>query len=113
MTARNGSGVVTVLTTAPTAEVAERIGEALVTERLAACANVVSGVRSIFWWKGALSRESEVLVILKTTSAAWDDVRRRIIELHPYEVPEVIALNVRGGHVPYLDWVRDQVGERA
>jgi len=110
MTEANGSGVVTVLTTAPNADVAERIGEALVTERLAACANVVPGVRSIFRWKGVVSRESEVLVVLKTTNEALHDLRRRIVELHPYDVPEVIALDVCAGHLPYLDWVREQVG---
>jgi periplasmic divalent cation tolerance protein len=110
MTAAGGSGVVAVLTTAPSAEVAERIGETLVAERLAACANVVPGIRSIFRWKGAVSRESEVLVVLKTTADAWDRVRRRIVELHPYEVPEVIALDVGAGHVPYLEWVRTEVG---
>jgi periplasmic divalent cation tolerance protein len=105
-----GSRVVAVLTTAPSAEVAERIGGALVDERLAACANIVPGVVSIFRWNGATSRESEVLVVLKTTMDALDDLKRRVVELHPYEVPEVIALEVHDGHVPYLDWVRAEVG---
>jgi periplasmic divalent cation tolerance protein len=105
-----GSGVVTVLTTAPSAEVAERMGGALVEERLAACANVVPGIVSIFRWKGAVSHESEVLMILKTTTDAVDALRRRIVELHPYEVPEVLALDVRDGHPAYLDWVRSEVG---
>jgi periplasmic divalent cation tolerance protein len=113
MTDEQGHGVVAVLTTAPSAEVAQRIGEALVEERLVACANVVPGVFSIFRWKGAVSKEPEVLVVLKTTTEALDAVRKRILELHPYEVPEVIALDVREGHVPYLDWVRAEVGSRA
>ncbi len=107
------SGVVAVLTTVPSAEVAERMGEALVQEGLAACANIVPGVLSIFRWKGAVSQESEVLMVLKTTASALDDLCRRIVELHPYEVPEVIALDVRGGHVPYLDWVRAEVATHA
>jgi periplasmic divalent cation tolerance protein len=97
------------MTTAPSAEVAERIGEALVAERLIACANIVPGVRSIFRWQGAVSRETEVLVVLKTTAAALEDVRRRLVELHPYEVPEVIAVEVATGHGPYLEWVRAEV----
>ncbi len=104
------SNVVVVLTTAPSAEVAERIGETLVDEGLAACANILPGVRSIFRWKGAVSRESEVLVILKTTTECFSALSGRVAELHPYEVPEVIALDVRGGHEPYLDWVRSEVG---
>lgn len=113
MTVAKNAEVVAVLTTAPSVEVAERIGETLVQERLAACANLVPGVRSIFRWKGAVSRESEVLVVIKTTHEALDPLRRRIVELHPYEVPEVIALDVRAGHAPYLDWVRAEVGPRA
>jgi periplasmic divalent cation tolerance protein len=104
-----GSSVVAVLTTAPSAEVADRIGTALVEEHLAACANLVPGVSSIFRWGGSLSREAEILVVLKTTAARLGDLHRRLIELHPYEVPEMIALDVREGHPPYLEWVRTAV----
>ena len=110
MSDSGASNVVAVLTTAPNAEVAERTGETLVAERLGACANVVTGVRSIFRWKGVVSHESEVLVIFKTTTENLADLNRRVVELHPYEVPEVIALDVRAGHEPYLDWVRAEVG---
>jgi len=113
MTGATASGVVAVLTTTPSVEVAERLGETLVEERLAACANVLPGVHSIFRWQGTVSKESEVLVLLKTTTEALDHLRRRIVELHPYEVPEVIAFDVRAGHAPYLDWVRAEVGSRA
>ena len=105
--------VLAVLTTVPNAEVAERIGGALVEERLAACANVVPGVRSVFRWKGEVEHETEVLVILKTTANSWDALRRRVVELHPYDVPEVIALDVPQGHEPYLSWVRAEVGSRS
>jgi periplasmic divalent cation tolerance protein len=105
----SGSSVVAVLTTAPSADVADRIGTALVEERLAACANLVPGVSSVFRWQGALQRETEILVVLKTTASRLGDLRRRLVELHPYEVPEVIALDVREGHPPYLDWVRTEV----
>lgn len=110
MSGAAGSRVVAVLTTAPSAEEAERIGGALVEERLAACANVVPGIVSIFRWKGAVSHESEVLMILKTTADGLQALTRRIVELHPYEVPEVLALDVRDGHSAYLDWVRAEVG---
>lgn len=102
--------IVAVLSTAPDAEVAERIGTVLVEERLAACANVVEGVTSIYRWKGTVEREREVLMVFKTTSDAAEQLRIRLIELHPYEVPEVVALDVRDGHEPYLDWVRSVVG---
>jgi periplasmic divalent cation tolerance protein len=110
MTELPGASVVAVLTTAPSAEVADRIGTTLVEEGLAACANLVPAVSSIFRWKGELAREAEVLVVIKTTAARLGELRRRLVELHPYEVPEVLALDVRDGHPPYLDWVRAEVG---
>jgi len=102
--------VMVALTTAPSAEVAEGIGRTLVEERLAACANVVPGVTSIFRWDGATRRESEVLVILKTTAGDVGALERRVVELHPYEVPEVLAFPAESGHGPYLEWVRTEVG---
>jgi periplasmic divalent cation tolerance protein len=101
--------VVAVLTTAPSAEVADRIGTALVEEKLAACANLVPGVSSVFRWKGEVQRETEVLVILKTTAARLGELHRRLVDLHPYEVPEMLAFDVREGHPPYLAWVRAEV----
>jgi periplasmic divalent cation tolerance protein len=98
------------LTTAPSADVAERLGRTLVEERLAACANVVGGVTSIFRWKGEIEREGEVLVILKTTARQMGALERRVVELHPYEVAELIAFPVDRGHRAYLDWVRVEVG---
>lgn len=103
------AAVVAVMSTAPDAATAERIGTVLVEERLAACANVVEGVTSVFRWKGELEREDEVLVILKTTTEAVDRLRERLVELHPYEVPEVLAFPVSSGHAPYVEWVRREV----
>jgi len=102
--------VMLALTTAPSAEVGERIGRSLVEDRLAACANVVAGITSIFRWKGSMEREDEVLVILKTTGGGVPALEKRLVELHPYEVPEVIVLPVEAGHAPYLAWVRAEVG---
>jgi len=101
--------VMVVLTTAPDAATAGRIAEALVAERLAACVNVVENVSSIYRWKGTVQREREVLMVTKTTSEAVERLRERLVELHPYEVPEVLALAVSGGHSPYLDWVGAEV----
>ena len=102
--------VLAVLSTVPDAEVAERIGTVLVQERLAACANVIEGVTSIYRWQGSIEREREVLMVLKTTSETVQQLRLRLVELHPYDVPEVLALDVRDGHEPYLNWVRSVVG---
>ena len=97
------------LVTAPSEAVAEGIVTALVDEQLIACGNITMPVASIYRWQGQTERNSEVLVIMKTTEAAVSAVTRRIAELHPYEVPEVLSLPVQAGHVPYLDWVRDSV----
>lgn len=110
MTDSASSAVLVVLSTAPDAAAAERIGTALVEERLAACVNVLEGVTSIFRWKGEVEREREVLMVLKTTTDAVDRLRVRLVELHPYEVPEVLALAVPTGHPAYLDWVREEAG---
>lgn len=104
-------GVSVVLVTAPDADVAERLGRVLVEERMAACVNIVSGVTSLYRWEGAVQKDAEVLLVIKTTAGGFDALRRRVLELHPYDTPEVIDLGVRGGDPDYLDWIRNSVGE--
>ncbi|MEJ2203457.1 MAG: divalent-cation tolerance protein CutA [Gemmatimonadota bacterium] len=99
----------TVLVTVPDPAAGEALGRTLVEERLAACANVVPGIVSVYRWEGTVQRDSEALVILKTTAAGVEALRDRIVRLHPYDVPEVLALPVVGGHGPYLRWVEDAV----
>ncbi len=101
--------VTVVLITAPSAEVAAGLARTLVEEGLAACGNVVPGLRSIYRWEGAIQDEAEVLLLLKTRTAAFEALRRRIVELHPYDVPEVLALKVEAGHEPYLAWIRSAI----
>lgn len=100
----DASGLSVLLCTAPSMEVAARLGRTLVEEKLVACANLVPGVRSIYAWKGAVCDEPEVLLLLKARTDAFEAVRARIVALHPYEVPEVIRLEVAAGHAPYLAW---------
>jgi periplasmic divalent cation tolerance protein len=99
-----------VLVTVPNAETAEKLGEALVGERLAACVNVLSGVRSIYRWKGAVQKDAELLCLCKTTREQFERLRARVVELHPYELPEVVALPIELGHTPYLEWITASVG---
>ena len=99
-----------VLVTVPNAETADKLGEALVGERLAACVNVIDGVRSIYRWKGAVERDDELLCVCKTTRGGFERLRARVVELHPYELPEVVALPIERGHAAYLDWIRASVG---
>ena len=100
---------VVVLVTAPGEDVAAGLARALVEERLAACGNIVPGLRSIYRWEGKVCDEAEVLLILKTTADRFDSLRARVVELHPYDVPEVLRLDVQDGHAPYLDWLRGGV----
>ena len=98
-----------VLVTAPDARVGAELARAVVGERLAACVNVVPGVRSIYRWQGELQEEGEVLLVAKTTSERLEALTARIVALHPYEVPEVLALPEAGGSAAYRAWVADEV----
>ena len=109
MTVDASTDVVAVLMTAPDAETAESLARTLVDERLAACANLVPGVTSVYRWEGEVQRDAEVLVVLKTTRDGLAGLEARAVELHPYDVPEVLALPVVGGHAPYAAWVAGEV----
>lgn len=98
-----------VLVTAPSTEVAAGLARDLVEKRLAACANLVPGVRSIYAWEGEVCDDSEVLLVIKTRPEALEALRARVVEQHPYDVPEVLALPVAGGHAPYLEWIARSV----
>lgn len=99
-----------VLVTAPSADEAAELGRVLVSERMAACASVLPGIRSIYRWEGKVQDEPEVLLLLKTTRARFDALRDRVLALHPYQVPEVIALPVEAGSTKYLEWLARETG---
>ncbi len=98
---------VIIYVTAPDEETAVTIGRALVEEKLAACANIVPRIRSLYRWKGAVEDEREVLMILKTRTELFDRVEQRVRSMHPYEVPEIVAIPLTHGSPPYLDWLSD------
>jgi periplasmic divalent cation tolerance protein len=99
-----------VITHAPDQAVAQSLAEALVTRRLAACVNMLAPVRSVYHWQGALETAQEVPLLIKTTSAQYASVQQAIVELHPYELPEVIAVPIVRGLPAYLDWVAAETG---
>lgn len=103
------SDVRLVLMTAPSAEVAETIVTELVREQMIACGNITLDVASIYRWQGKVERAGEVLIIMKTTADAYDAVQRRILQMHPYEVPEILSLPIENGYDAYLEWVRASV----
>jgi periplasmic divalent cation tolerance protein len=98
-----------VLSTVDSPETAGTIARALVEEKMAACVNIVPGLRSIYRWEGAVCDESELLLIIKTTEQCFESVRRRIRALHPYQLPESIAIPVVAGDQEYLGWVSSSV----
>jgi periplasmic divalent cation tolerance protein len=85
-----------------------RIGRTVVQERLAACANLLPGSRSVYWWQGKLEESTETVLVLKTRRALFSSVSERVAGLHRYETPCVIGLPLVEGHAPYLDWITQQ-----
>jgi periplasmic divalent cation tolerance protein len=97
-----------VLCTVPNEDVALSLARTLVDERLVACVNIVPGLRSIYRYQGVIEDEHELLLVLKTGAARYPQLERRIRELHPYQVCEVIGLDVAAGSQPYLDWLTQE-----
>ena len=95
----------------PDRETARRIARELVTEHLVACANIVSQVESIYFWKGQLETSEECLVIFKLPAAAYKNFQAKLRALHPYDVPEIISFRLSDGLPEYLRWVSDSCGE--
>jgi len=99
-----------VLMTAANREEAVRIAKMLVSARLAGCVQILPEIQSIYRWQGEVERESEVLLLAKTTSARFDELDRRVRETHSYEIPEIVALKVTQVSAPYLQWLQAAVG---
>jgi len=100
-----------VFVTAPDVDVAQKLARALVDERLAACASLLPGVTSIYRWRGEVHEEDEVLLLIKTCSGRLEELVRRIAELHPYEVPEIIAVEPVHVEPRYLAWLQSETSE--
>lgn len=98
--------VILALSSCPDEASAARIAQALVEDRLATCINRIQLVRSTYFWDGRLNDEAEILLMMKTTSGRLAELEARLKALHPYELPELIALPIVGGSASYLDWVR-------
>ena len=96
---------VVLFVTAPDGQSAETLARSLLEERLVACVNIVPGLRSLYWWEGEVQTSDEVLMLLKGRRSDIDAVTERVRDLHPYEVPEVIAAEISGGLQAYLDWL--------
>ncbi|HEB76079.1 MAG TPA: divalent-cation tolerance protein CutA [Nitrospirae bacterium] len=98
-----------VFVTAPDEEEAARIARIVVEERLAACVNIVKGIRSVYRWKGKVEDEHEVLLVVKTGRHLFDALEKRVKELHSYSVPEVISIPITEGSAEYLEWLAHEL----
>lgn len=103
----SGDEVLVCLCTCPDVELARTLGLALVDERLAACVQLLPGVESIYRWEGAVETGAEILLIIKSTRGRFSDLQARLAALHPYKVPELVALPAVAGLPAYLHWVTD------
>jgi len=99
---------IVVLVTTPNREVAERIARKLVETRLAACINIIDSIKSMYWWKGRIEEDNEVLMIIKTRLDVFNDLVEEVKKNHVYEVPEVIALPVIIGYRDYINWLEKE-----
>lgn len=102
-------GTLVVLSTVPSTEEGLSIGRRLVEERLAACVNVLPGARSVFFWEGRVQEADEAVLLIKTRPERYPALERRILALHSYSTPEVLALPVAAGSPAYTAWVRESV----
>ncbi|MCP1575514.1 cation tolerance protein CutA [Herbaspirillum rubrisubalbicans] len=97
-----------VLANVPDQAVAERIADALVAQGLAACVNILAPARSVYRWQGKVQRDTELPLLIKTTQARYQELEQAIVQLHPYDVPEIIALPITAGLPAYLAWMQDE-----
>jgi periplasmic divalent cation tolerance protein len=100
---------IVVFITAPNKDEAARLGEMLVTKHLAGCVQILPGVESVYRWQGQVERQKEVLLIAKTVRARFQELEREVRALHSYETPEIVAVPIAFGSVPYLEWLRASV----
>ena len=105
----DSSGALLALCACPRGAVAEQIASTLVDRRLAACVNIIPGVQSVYRWQGKIARDDELLLLIKTTTSRFDELSALIVDMHPYELPEVIAVSIERGISEYLQWIEEQV----
>lgn len=98
-----------VFCTVPTMKEAGFIAETVVEQKLAACCNIIPNIRSVYSWKGEVVKENEILLHIKTHFLKYAALEKKIIELHPYEVPEIIATEIKAANLEYLKWINKSV----
>lgn len=100
------SSYIIILTTTPSTRVARQIADSLIKQKLAACVNIIPQISSHYVWQGKLCKDKEVLLLIKTTRSRFKKIHDQIKKLHPYQVPEIISLNIDQGSKDYLAWIK-------
>jgi periplasmic divalent cation tolerance protein len=99
-----------VMITAPESD-SEKIAKALVKDGMAACVSIVNGIQSVYTWKGKIEKDAEDLLLVKTRAEHLENLTQKVLTMHSYEVPEVIALSLEAGATPYLQWIDQVIGK--
>jgi len=110
MTDIKQTGHLVALCTVPDQATATILAEKLVAERLAACVNIVPGIQSVYQWQGNIEHDNELLLIIKTRADAFAALEQAILQYHPYELPEIIAVSIEAGSSAYLEWINNALG---
>lgn len=97
------------LCTVPDEETAGQIADALVSEKLAACVNIVPSIMSVYRWHDAIEHSQELLLLIKTSEPVWPLLEARILELHPYELPEIVTVPLHTGQADYIKWIKNSL----
>lgn len=90
-------------------DAADSVAERVLELRLAACVNQLPAVRSLYRWEGGIQRDEECLLLIKTDDAHFEPLRRAVLDIHPYELPEIVAVQISDAHAPYLQWITDSL----
>ncbi|CAN6293746.1 unnamed protein product [Urochloa humidicola] len=102
---------IVVYVTVPNKEAGKKLAGSIISEKLAACVNIVPGVESVYWWEGKVQSDAEELLIIKTRESLLDALTEHVKANHEYDVPEVIALPIKGGNLKYLEWLKNSTRE--
>jgi len=103
------NNIIVVLTHVPDQNCAERLAKALITAKLAACVNIGNAGQSVYEWAGEVELATEIPIHIKTSKDCYTKLEALILEMHPYELPDIVTLHVHGGYKPYLQWVSAQL----
>ncbi|MDH5409513.1 MAG: divalent-cation tolerance protein CutA [Gammaproteobacteria bacterium] len=112
MTDIKQSGYLIAICTVPDQATASLLADKLVSAGLAACVNIVPGIQSVYAWQGKIEQDNELLLMIKTKSSVFSELEQLILQHHPYELPEIIAVSIEAGSTAYLDWINNAVGTK-